>query len=454
MKVVIIGLCALTASFVYAQSDPVWVFRYAGTGNGDDEPLASFVDDTGNVYVVGWTEQATTHQDILLLKIDSLGRQVWVRTYDNGANREDVPAEAVRDTSGNIYISAGVANLSRGLVGLLKYDPSGNLVWMRSYGEANLNYAACGVALDDSQNVYVCAATDSSDEPIVRVLKYRPNGDLVWVKSYTAHGYSIICEARFHPLADGGVYLALSAEHPYRRNDWLIVKLSARGQVQWEKIYKETGNKWEQLKWSQVDKQGNIYLTGWVISATTGNEDFCTMKIDPSGNVLWTREYNAPDNSDRDAAYYLLLDRGYVYVAGRSVFVLEVEGETPKIVLVKYDSLGNQLWFRKYPGADTTCDLGYYDIFDLPSFCSMNVDESGNVYLAGSAYYHDAPSWYAVILKYDSLGNQIWVKKYFDPDRSYHGAIIGLDNRGAMYAIGTAAQAGQYDLYVMKYRGR
>ena len=121
----IVLLALATCAVSYAQSDSiVWQYRYSGPGNSDDQPLASFVDDTGNVYVVGWTERDSTGLDVLVLKLDSLGSQIWVRTYDYGRRKNDVAMDAARDPSGNVYISASVVDANGDRLCLLKYNPS------------------------------------------------------------------------------------------------------------------------------------------------------------------------------------------------------------------------------------------------------------------------------------------------------------------------------------------
>jgi hypothetical protein len=46
-----------------AQPDTAWLFRYPHS-----EPLAFFADDTGNVYIAGWSERREERRDVLLLR--------------------------------------------------------------------------------------------------------------------------------------------------------------------------------------------------------------------------------------------------------------------------------------------------------------------------------------------------------------------------------------------------
>ena len=114
-----------------AQPDSAWMFRYPNS-----EPLAFFADDTGNVYIAGWSEKREDHRGVLLLKIDSTGHLVWDRTYDNMT-----AVGAVRDKRGNIYISGAAGG---GRVCLLKYKPDGDVGWLASMEDLTIPAALWG----------------------------------------------------------------------------------------------------------------------------------------------------------------------------------------------------------------------------------------------------------------------------------------------------------------------
>jgi hypothetical protein len=442
----ILLILVLTAAS-YAQPDTVWTFRYHPVAGGDYQPLASFVDATGSVYVAGWAQPDTDHMDAFLLKVSSLGVLSWAKTYSNMT-----AAGVAMDDSGNVYISGATSGASvNGNICLLKYEPDGDTAWVRTYGETGKDFWALGsIAVDDSGSIYACGAADSA----VRILKYR-NGLLAGVMSYTLGGYTL-SSGEFHVSDNGEVYLVLNVEHPTRWEDWLTVKLSSGGQVLWERYYKDTDSTWEQPVWSHVDSTGNIFVTGIVASrASEAQSSFCTMKMDSLGETLWTRTYNGPENL-RDEPGFLMLDHGNVYVAGWSMY--QEMGENHAITLVKYDSLGNQIWVSRYGRGDTTADPGYEHLYARPDFCSIGIDESENVYLAGSEC-HDTIGPVKVLLKYGSQGNLAWiVRRPPLPEEGLHGAIVVLGSAGELYDIGTIfpfLDAGaQRSILVTKYQGR
>jgi hypothetical protein len=237
-----------------------------------------------------------------------------------------------------------------------------------------------------------------------------------------------------------------------------MVKLSPQGQTRWERFYKDTDNFWHRLVWSQIDTRANLYVTGDADSS--GSIDFCTMKMDSSGNTIWVREYNSPDNL-RDEPLYVVPDNlGNVYVAGWSVY--EERGEYKAATLVKYDSLGVQLWASRYGSGDTTCELGYGYYSDPdgvsppPAFCPLTVGDSGTAYLTGDVLSR-SESRPAFVVKYDSVGSRVWLKRrYSSQGNACSGAIVQLDKRGGMFFIGAVPSLSDdnWDLYVVKYRGR
>lgn len=124
-----------------------------------------------------------------------------------------------------------------------------------------------------------------------------------------------------------------------------------------------------------VDATGNVYVTGMTDTAFTGY-NYLTIKYDPSGNLLWFREYDNAGGLDWSEA--LAVDSaGNCIITGRS---------DPYYRTIKYDGAGNIVWnVTHYPGfsADARC---------------IAVDASGSVYVGGNG----------PVLKYDAAGGLVW----------------------------------------------
>jgi len=150
-----------------------WV-RQAG-GAAEDSGSGVAADDQGSVYVTGsFTTPATftstnltgSGQDIFLAKYDSVGAFSWVRRAGgNNAIYGDGGESVAIDAARNVYVAgyfSGTANFgttnlpSSGFddVFIAKYNPSGNLQWVRKIGGANLD-VGYAVALDAATNICV-----------------------------------------------------------------------------------------------------------------------------------------------------------------------------------------------------------------------------------------------------------------------------------------------------------
>jgi hypothetical protein len=87
-----------------------WVSRYNGTGNGSDDARSIAVDDLGNVYVTGSSTGIGTGADCVTIKYNSNGDTVWVRRYNGPGNSTDVGRKIGVDNSGNIYVTGYTLN--------------------------------------------------------------------------------------------------------------------------------------------------------------------------------------------------------------------------------------------------------------------------------------------------------------------------------------------------------
>jgi hypothetical protein len=86
-----------------------WVQIIDGAAHGKDLGNSIVCDNTGNVIVAGTTDSdaltSTLNNDILILKYDSNGNELWRTTYDNSSNFDDEAEEVKLDANNDIYIT-------------------------------------------------------------------------------------------------------------------------------------------------------------------------------------------------------------------------------------------------------------------------------------------------------------------------------------------------------------
>ena len=110
------------------------------------------------MYVTGSTSsygsgQGFTTSDIFLLKYGPSGEAHWSRTW--GGLQNDYGTGVTVDSAGNVYV-AGSTNSYGGQSDfvLLKYDPSGNLLFQKVWGGAQNDFGT-GVAVDAGGNAWI-----------------------------------------------------------------------------------------------------------------------------------------------------------------------------------------------------------------------------------------------------------------------------------------------------------
>ena len=354
---------------VLAQVDTAWVRRYNGPGNVDDWANALAVDDSGNVYVTGWSIGTVyPDYDYATIKYAPNGDTLWVRRYNGPGNRDDYASALAVDDSGNVYVTGW----SIGTVfpnydyATIKYSPSGDTLWVRRYnGPGGGNDIAYALAVDTSGNVYVTGGSDGD----YTTIKYAPNGDTLWVRSYDGLQNEIDQPTALAVDDSGNVYVTGVSYDTITSGDYLTIKYSPSGDTLWTRRYSGTVDD-EDIPYAMaIDDNGNCYVTGMVnFSGTT--YDITTIKYASNGDTLWVRRYNGPANN-WDIGRALAIDsNGNVYVSGS---VVNPSYPIRDYATIKYSPNGEFLWDRLYNGPGN----------DFDDALALAVHGSGNVYVTG-----------------------------------------------------------------------
>jgi len=301
------------ATFKFASNgDTLWYRRYRGYGYG----AGLAVDDSGNVLISG------TFFDYAIIKYSPNGDSLWARLYNGTGNGEDHLNDMVVDDSGNVYVT-GYSDSDTSFqqnfdYATIKYAPDGDLVWVRRYnGQANLIDNASALAVDDSGNAYVTGYSEgigtSGDYATV---KYKANGDSAWVRRYNGPGNGF--DRALALAVDGSENMYVTGFSWSGTNyDYATIKYNSAGDTLWVRRYNGPGNSDDYAYGLAVDGSGNVYVTGSSSGSGT-NYDYATIKYSPNGVTLWSIRYNGTANGDDGAVALAVDDSGNVYVTGRS----------------------------------------------------------------------------------------------------------------------------------------
>ena len=313
--------------------------------------------------------------------------------------------------------------------------------WVTRYnGPENEDDVANAIAVDGSGNIYVAGVTGESwgggPQEDYLTIRYYPNGDTAWVRRY--NGPADSCDWVYAIAVDGSgnIYITGKTDGSGTYYDYATIKYYPNGDTGWVRRYNGTASSYDVAYDIALDSSGNICVTGYSDGAGTF-ADYTTIKYFPNGDTAWVRRYNGTGNGDDRAQAIAVDDSGNVYVTGDSW-----GGETDyDYATIKYYANGDT-WVRRYNGPGNGED----------GATAITIDDSGYVYVTGTSWGSGTNEDYATI-KYDSSGNELWVKRYNGPGNGYDDAnAIAAYGCDTVYVTGDSWGSGTgVDYATIKY---
>jgi hypothetical protein len=346
------------------------------------------IDGIGNVIIAGYSVGIGTGRDMLVVKYDGNGNELWEDKYDSGASIEEDVRDVCTDADNNVYATGNFTT---------KYNSDGGRLWISSASGSS-------VRVDKYNNIYIIGS---------KLIKLNVNGEIQWYKNYSYGGYLAVDK-------DGYVYVAtIGTGNSY---DFLTLKYDGDGNLIWTRRYNGDGNNTDQPMGIRLDSDGSPYVFGPSIGFS--NFDIAAVKYAADGGEQWAVRYSKDIGSYSEPTAVVLDLAGNLCIAGK------VDGETsgPDIVTVKYDKNGNRLWSSFYNGPGNSLDLG----------AGIAVDVYLNVFVCGVSRGLDTNADY-VIIKYDKDGHEQWVSRYNGATSNEDSpAAIAVNAAGDVYITGTS----------------
>ncbi|MBS7637388.1 hypothetical protein KEJ49_00630 [Candidatus Bathyarchaeota archaeon] len=338
-----------------------WVAFWGGAGS--EYPRGVAVDGEG-IYVAGsTTSYGSGREDIYLLKYSPSGELLWSRIW--GGSSYDFAGD-IATSKGNIYIAGLTAVSGRAWSVLLSYDSDGVLLWARVWRGVE-GTSGRAVSLDEAGAIYVSGYVGglppTPTSPFL--LKYDPEGFLEW--SWSGGGKADYCWAL---ALDGGIYLggtrlvqSLEPHRP-RKTEFFLTKLDYGGRIIWSRVW---GAGVENYCWSLTSYRGRIYMVGFT-QAPSRAADVVLLVYDEEGDL---KSSCILGGDYEDYAWAVAAGGDYVYAVGHTL-----ELGSSDALLIKFDLDGAPLWNMTWGGAG----------WDLARAVAVDGD---CVYVAGLTYSLD-----------------------------------------------------------------
>jgi Ca2+-binding RTX toxin-like protein len=397
---------------------------------GLDVPSAITTDDAGNVYTLGVTNSvlgaaSQGSYDIVLTKYDSVGNQIWVTQL--GTSRFDTPAFGLEtDQAGNIFVVGSLIEEAF----ISKYRTAdGSFVWTEEIVKSDLA-AATNVAVDSVGNIYVTGLTLKPDpRPATDPNRVLDVQDDFWATKYDTNGTKLWFTEVGSPINSPGLF-----DETYGIT-----------------LYESGGNV-------------TVYTTGWTFGDFSGQGNFQKYDVpitkfngatgavedfNPSPTGSFVNQFGTPEidfswQIDTDSA-------GNVYTMGRTTGNLGgANAGKEDVWLAKNRPNGTQEWVRQF--GTSAVDTFY--------FGGLEIDNLNNIFVAGTTTGNlggaNAGSFDAWVARYDTAGNQIWIKQLGTAQLDY-ATDVTIDNNGNVYVTGFTegslggTNKGSVDTWIAKY---
>jgi hypothetical protein len=376
------------------ERDPDEVSRTFGTP-ADDRASDASIHSSG-IYVVGRTSGALDgphrgQEDAFIRKYHPQGELLWADQF--GTHLEDMAYGVAADAAGHVYVVGQTQGSLAGQRGdadafIRRYDAAGTLLWTRQFGSTDEDVAR-GVAVDATGNAYVVGTTwgalqgsgNGGGDAFIR--KYGPNGNVLWTIQFGT------------PVTD-----------------------FARGVA--------------------VDAAGNAIVAGYTYGSLRGTNagelDAFVRKFDPTGKVLWTRQFGT---DSYDYAYSVAVDgTGAIIVAGTTWGDLKgTQAGDGDAFIRKLTADGAHVITRQFGTASHDAGM------------RVGVDDEDNYYVVGTTggdLAGEIGAGDVFIRKYTSGNTVAWTRQ-FGSSGEDHGSGLAVRQSSAIYVVGatTGTLAGQ-----------
>jgi gliding motility-associated-like protein len=300
-----------------ANRNIIWQKTYGGTGT---DRLTCIIESNDGGYLMGGSsdsnisgeknENSRGSLDMWLIKVNTSGAIQWQKTF--GGSKFDWVESIIQNKKGD-YLLAGSSDSnisgdktqnSKGVgdYWVLKIDNSGTLIWQKTLGGSDGDYAKKIIVTADGNYMvggdsFSNISGDKNQNTIANsndiwIIKLNDSGQLLWQKNIGGNDTDTLEDMRL--TADNGFILGTMSysgiagaktEASRGDRDYWIIKIDSNGIVEWDKTL--GGSDLDQAQSVVQAKDGGFTTIGWSQSNISGDksenksglQDFWVVKI-------------------------------------------------------------------------------------------------------------------------------------------------------------------------------
>lgn len=302
--------------------DTIWTRTYCDPEGGGAQSVKQTTDR--GFIIAGYTAYGEPPWSVYLLKTDNNGDTLWSNIYAVGPYQSARSVDLCNDGG---YIVAGFAFDSTGenQIYIIKTDSVGEELWSRTFGGSNNERSWSVIQISDG-GYAVAGWTESTEngDSDVYVIKLNSEGDRLWSKTY---GGAYDDEARAIVEIPGeGFALAGKTRSSDGHSGIYLMKISSSSEIIWERTYAQDNNVIGQSL--DLTSDGGFIVGGYRSGYT---QDYI-LRTNSDGDSLWAMSVITAD-STLCRSIRQTIDGGYVLTGnvGSVIYLAKLEPEQTAI---------------------------------------------------------------------------------------------------------------------------
>lgn len=349
-----IVLCASILFLAFSASSQILFQKAYGELFVDYAQSMVLTSDGGYCLVGNTGPDQVDSTDMLVIGTNAAGDQVW-QTRLHGAKDDYINDITTTDDGGFIIVGTTYSSPldpTHSDIFVIKIDNTGFVYWSKTFG--GLDYDEAQSVIRSGTGAYIVFGNTVSYSSVTKsalVMKIDDAGNQLWTnvsETYSSnYFYAGDRDADGNFIAVGGTFNGAGAVG----FENYISKLDTNGNILWSKSNGTTGA--EFLYDVKAFSTGGYIACGVSSTNTAGDADMSVMRLDESGNVMWTYNYGTPEY-DR-ASSILERPNGDIIVSGYSN-IGTVSNVVNQMMLLKLDSTGTLLWSKSYGDSSLTSE--------------------------------------------------------------------------------------------------
>ncbi|MEJ2242549.1 MAG: hypothetical protein P8Y18_10480 [Candidatus Bathyarchaeota archaeon] len=314
------------------------------------------------------------------------------------------------------------------------------VIWSKNYGGVGDQKAVSIIETSDGGYAIFGNTQIEPNLSDFLLIKIDADGNMQWNQTYDGKGETDLARS-FVQTSDGGYALAgqTFSSFQYGSSDLWLIKTDYQGNMQWNKTY----GQWYMDDLGSVieTSDGGFALFGTTLSIVGKLEDYFLVKTNSFGNLMWNKTYGRGDRREFGEAIVQTSDEGYV-LAGS----FEISGfSRTAYQLLKIDTLGNMKWNQTYDYKEF--EINYYlKVTDLVTTADGGFALGGTTRSA----WTDFEAYY-LFVKTDEFGNMQWNQTYRTANSNdKQTAMVGTSDGGFAIASSYRNESTYSDVWLIK----